>query len=291
MFSFSDLLFYFLCLPAFFFCLLLSVHKLNWISLDLTEADFCQDFSLVSTFFFDMAALFLPSCLLFFLSLSLFLSFLPFSFIFCLSLILTEPAWSEILSFQLERWQKGERTTIGNYSFNLFFIKAKRLLEAKRDWGLNLGREKQVNSWSKNKTKSIFFKKYSRLLPLFRNREPINIGNQKLIFYSSLFFRFFYLETVTKNLIKFCLPSNDFRCWSGEKNSSRTRSYKKNFSMDLRWILLRWKFCKEISGQKFWSSKIQRNSTLKNFCRIGSRSSFSKIYNLWWWTINMATIN
>ena len=45
----------------------------------------------------------------------------------------------------------------------------------------------------------------------------------------------------------------------------------KKFSIDLRWILLRRKFCKEISSQKFWSSKIQRNSTLKNFYRIGSR--------------------
>ena len=43
----------------------------------------------------------------------------------------------------------------------------------------------------------------------------------------------------------------------------------KNFSVDLRWILPRQKFCKEISGQKFWSSNIQRNSTLKNFYRIG----------------------
>ena len=53
---------------------------------------------------------------------------------------------------------------------------------------------------------------------------------------------------------------------------TKTRSYKKNFSADLCWILLRRKFCKEISGQKFWSSKIQRNVTLKNFYRIGSRS-------------------
>ena len=32
---------------------------------------------------------------------------------------------------------------------------------------------------------------------------------------------------------------------------------KKNFSVDLHWILQRQKFRKEILGQKFWSSKIQ----------------------------------
>ena len=46
----------------------------------------------------------------------------------------------------------------------------------------------------------------------------------------------------------------------------------KIFSVDLRWILLRQKFCKESSSQKFWSSKIQRNSTLKHFYMIGSRA-------------------
>ena len=54
-------------------------------------------------------------------------------------------------------------------------------------------------------------------------------------------------------------------------SQSRTRSYKKNSSVNLRWILLRQKNYKGILGQKFWRSKIQRRLTLELFYRIGSR--------------------
>ena len=64
--------------------------------------------------------------------------------------------------------------------------------------------------------------------------------------------------------------SQGYYYWKNSNDEGPGPDPIKNFSVELRWILLGQKICKEILGQKFWSCKLQRNSMLKIFNRIGS---------------------